>query len=88
MKTLGNYNIPEGYEVNSYPTKIDRRLAEFLFNAVGDSDYLCEAGTALPIEKDEESLHQETLGMLRERLASQSSHEFVSSLLKWVKPSP
>ena len=88
MKTLNNHKIPEGYEVNSYPTKIDRKLSEFMFSATGDLDYLCEVGTAHPIEKDEESLYRETLAKLRERLASKSSHEFVSSLLKWAEPSP
>jgi len=85
---LKKREIPSGYEVTSFPTQADRNLAEFLWDATGDLTCLCEDGKAPSIEKDEDSLYRETREKLRERLASKSSHEFVSSLLKWVEPSP
>lgn len=67
MAILSERDIPTGYEINSYPTQTDRNLAEFLWCATGDTDYLCEVGKAPPIEKDEVSLCLKIHERLRER---------------------
>ena len=70
MKKISHkHEIPEGYEINSFPMQVDRNLAKFLWDSTGDTDYLCEDGKALPIEKDEESLYRGIHERLRERSA-------------------